>query len=338
MIASFHPDIFSVANSVIISNPWSFEIHGIRFRVSNSAPHQNNNWTGNGHLAELSAELAANLYWLLYCKNHNLPNGSTTLGTNNESFLEELSNANSGTGHWESGWALDSRSDRAQIVVSKYGLRFLVGPSQVRVDDQVPRYCRIRVPKELRYLSPGYYLAIGNSEEDWVDPKDAVGDLRVYWHLQASVAAKFVHTATVALNDGGIPFRLKVLSDSRAYQRADAGVLYVSRRLEKRVQEVLAKIYGSVHYGLRDEIPLFTKQLAGGVAWADDPLNGQSFGQHISKLAAEGLVEAFIHGHAPRLNSEYIAASFARDGKSASEPYLSKPGETRARLEPLNKS
>ena len=76
---------------------------------------------------------------------------------------------------------------------------------------------------------PGFYCAIGDGDED--DARDAPAPLvRFYWHLTARAAVPYMAAITGRLNQRGIPFRTKVLSDPNGYGRADAGVLYLERR------------------------------------------------------------------------------------------------------------
>ncbi len=98
------------------------------------------------------------------------------------------------------------------------------------------------------------------------------------------------------LNESGIAFRAKVVSDPDAYHRADAGVLYFRRRDQERIAPVIARIYSTVARGLRREIPMFTKRMADGLGFAVDPSGFQSFGQERCRLVAESLWQSFARG------------------------------------------
>ena len=83
---------------------------------------------------------------------------------------------------------------------------------------------KLRLPKELLGISPGYYFALSDRE----DPSDDHSrQVRLYWNLRADGAAVFLHAATSLLNEAHIFFKLKVLNDASSYIRCDAGVLYV---------------------------------------------------------------------------------------------------------------
>jgi hypothetical protein len=172
---------------------------------------------------------------------------------------------------------------------------------------------------------PGFYVAIGDSDED--DRRDDDEPLlRLYWHLTAGAAVAYMAAATAHLNAAGVPFRTKVLSAPAAYQRADAGVLYFGRRHYGRARDALAQVLTAVVGGLRPDVPLFTRRLAPGLGLAEDPRNGLSFGQHRCRLIARALWGAFERGEAGRDGrAAAVAAAFGEAGLDLSRPYL-EPG------------
>src|SRR5262249_40748610 len=148
-------------------------------------------------------------------------------------LVAALSAANSGHGTWEPGWAINHLEEDGHVAVAKDGLTFWVKRDGVRCENGMIRpgtSCRVRVPKELRGLAPGFYLATGDGEGDNDDRGDD-GEplLRYYWNLTSAAAAPFMRSTTTLLNAAGIPFRVKLLVDPSAYERADAGVLYMRR-------------------------------------------------------------------------------------------------------------
>jgi hypothetical protein len=70
-------------------------------------------------------------------------------------------------------------------------------------------------------------------------------------------------------------------------------------------------------------VPLFTKRLWPGVGVAMEPGSGESFGSNRSRLAAEGLVEAWRRGHGrgeERFN--VVAERFAAAALDLTRPWL----------------
>src|SRR5262249_56861618 len=120
-----------------------------------------------------------------------------------------------------------------------------------------------------------------------------------------------------------VPFRFKCLSYSELYDRYDAGVLFVGRRQWDIAVLLVRELYERVREHLRPETPLFTKRIAPGLALAEDPGNGESFGTSRCRLVAEGL----WHAYAPGLQTQAAriqdgTAAFPRPGLAPAPPML----------------
>ncbi len=149
----------------------------------------------------------------------------------------------------------------------------------------------VALPAELRRLSPGFYMALGDAGLDLEEPL-----VRHYWNLESAGGAALIAAGTGVLNEAGVPFRLKVAVEPAAYDRCDAGVLYTPRRELTTVMALLPMIRAAVAAHLRPGTPALTKPLAEGLAVADDPPGGDSFGLHRCGLLAGGAVVAFEAG------------------------------------------
>lgn len=244
--------------------------------------------------------------------------GGTSLAT---PFVEALSAANAGHGSWQGGWSLRGAGP-AGATVSNGALTVAVQPDEYRPagegapgpDDPV----LLHFPKEARRISPGFYLAEGD-----LVPPAAAAIVRLYWHLRPSGAAVLMHELTARLNAARLPFRCKVLSDPDAYQRCDAGVLYLGQRDFAVASAILAEVYPRVAPHLDAQTPVFTRCLAPGLGLAEDPGDGESFGLHRCAVLAEGLIRA--HERAPRVARDRLAtveATFAEAGIDLARPYL----------------
>jgi hypothetical protein len=100
-------------------------------------------------------------------------------------------------------------------------------------------------------------------------------------------------------------------------------VLYVDKRFFRVVSRVLAGVRTEVARHLRPETPLFTKPLAEGLALAEEPYTGESFGMQRCRILAEGLLGAHAKGlrdDAARL--EEVGRHFSSYGLSLDTPYL----------------
>jgi hypothetical protein len=240
-------------------------------------------------------------------------------------LVAALSAANRGRGTWEPHWRIGEVDEDGRVAVTKDEITFWVEPSGLRLRDGklVPgEWCRVRVAKELRGLFPGFYMAIGDPDED--DRRDDEEPLvRLYWHLTSAAAVTYMAEATTHLNAAGVPFRTKVVNDPSAYHRADAGVLYFGRRHYGRIRVEIARVYEAVRGGLRPDVPLFTRRLAPGLGLAEDPRNGMSFGQHRCHLVVQALWGAFERGEVSReARAEALASAFSEAGLDPLRPYL----------------
>jgi hypothetical protein len=281
-------------------------------------------------------------------------------------FLLELSRANRGTGSHEPGWTVAALQDDS-VVVERDGLRLWVRPEDLhrghgRHASQQPRADQpdalrsgpirsdpiqlgaiqsatlqpgaavgVLMPKELMRLSPGFYMALGDAEF----PADAsVALVRFYWCLRSEGAAVLVERLTSALNEAGLSFRLKVISDPAAYRRCDAGVLYALAPQFDRVARIVAGVYRQVERWLRPSIPALTKPLAPGLGLAEDPgADMESFGMNRCRLLAEGIVTAAeLRAGSLAQTLEIVAGHFAQAGIPLEQPYLSPGSVDRYRL------
>ena len=184
--------------------------------------------------------------------------------------------------------------------------------------------CQVAVPKERRYLFWGFYFAVGDAGDETQADQGAVGPIvRFYWHLLSGAAAPFVAAATSLLNTAGIPFRLKVLSDPNHFHRADSGLIFVRRHYLPQVSKIVAGIHRNLRSGIRREVPLFTRRLADGLGFAEDPGNAMSFGQHRCHLTARALWDSFARGEVGRdASARALANKFRGEGVDPLRPHL----------------
>jgi hypothetical protein len=239
-------------------------------------------------------------------------------------FLQELSGANCGQGYWSGGWEICEVAD-GRVAAQKGGLTVWTRPQNCllpQTGGTAPgTKLHLRFPKEFLSISPGFYVASSNSEfaEDGARPV-----LRFYWNLAAEGALRFVRTMTAKLNDIALPFKLKVLSDPAQYRRCDSAVLYVRDGDFREAAEILGQSYDEFRPYLKHGIPAFTKPLAAGLGFAEDPRD--SFGSHRCKILAEGLIRAHEKGaKASRARLKVVEDCFAEHGIDPDNPYLN-PG------------
>jgi hypothetical protein len=181
----------------------------------------------------------------------------------------------------------------------------------------------IRCVKESMTMHPGFYFIFGTALTDQQDDEDL---LRFYWNVDADGVLHLVRLLTVKLNRFQVPFRLKCVNNSLNYNRTDAAVLYFNKRFYRIGSELVATVHRQTSQYLKSGTPLFTKLLASGLGFAEQPENGASFGQHRCRV----LAEALYNGYEQKLDSEEerlteVVEHFERKGLSIERPYLN-PG------------
>ena len=170
------------------------------------------------------------------------------MGAGGSVFLAELAAANQGKGSIETGWTMRGvRAGRA--VVERQGLTLEVAPEACVPPISEPLASAVqislRVPSARPNLSPGYFLLIGDAPI----PQDD-GIVRLYWHLTPEGwPARWLQSATAALNARTLPFHLKVLHSPHLFTRCDAGVLYLRQSAFVAAKPALRDIYAHVGGG-----------------------------------------------------------------------------------------
>jgi hypothetical protein len=274
-------------------------------------------------------QLQAQFYRDFYCTGGAIPPRDTVAPRASaaaKQFAARLQQANIGSGYWDSGWRIRQPADDTGLLVEGKGLLLQI-PATMCAPDPAPaapeEAVQLRFPKEFLAIAPGFYTAAGDTPLLAENPTSLV---RLYWNVDAEGAVKLMALVTRSLNETGVPFRLKVLTNPSSFTRCDAAVLYVRHADYEQVAGYLGRIYEQMRPHLRAGTPALTKPLAPGLGLAEDPEAGSSFGQHRCGLLAEGLVEAHAAGARALLaRVDVVRACFAAAGISLAQPYLN-PG------------
>jgi hypothetical protein len=312
-------ELREIVEAVRIRSTDSFAVCGEAFNVP----------SGDNRISIVTSCLANVLYHRMYCRPERNRPGLGADPRAARMFVDDLSRANCGTGTWEPGWIVKEIEKDGTLVVHKQqdDLTLWAQPEQFRPTNGgagLGSVGRLRLAKELRGMLPGYYMVLGNADQGSEDVGHPVAIVRFYWHLTAEASALWITELTRRFNSAGVAFRAKVLSDPNAYIRADAAVLYVAHTDLASVMALLPDLHTAVSPQLRPSTPMFTKRLVRGLATAEDPGDGRSFGQHRCQLVAEGLVRAFEAGSTAFADSlAAVVARFAAEGLSVTRPWLS---------------
>ncbi|HXM46916.1 MAG TPA: lanthionine synthetase LanC family protein [Pyrinomonadaceae bacterium] len=178
----------------------------------------------------------------------------------------------------------------------------------------------LRFPKEFLGISPGFYMAHGNTA---LTEDGSQGIVRFYFNLTADGALRLMKKATWMLNQAQLAFNLKVLNDRQGYSRCDPVVLYIRKSDYGDVAMILSEIYQDISIHLKQRTPVFTKSLAPGVGLAEEPGQDFSFGEHRCRLVAEGIIRAYEQGK-KLLDERFqaVAECFLEEALDLEKPFL----------------
>ncbi|MBW4617109.1 MAG: hypothetical protein KME21_28470 [Desmonostoc vinosum HA7617-LM4] len=249
----------------------------------------------------------------------NLEN-NTFLGIDLE-FYDRLHQSNSGKGYFDPGWSVVRQESDGVLAVNKGGLTLHVERKELAdqsamVGDSVA----ILMPRNL--IQNGFYMAVSdmglNTDDELV---------RIYFNLSPEGAVAVMASLTQQLNEIKIPFSFKVLYNPSDYKRHDSGVLYFAKSNYEVVRQVLTTVYAEQRSHFRMEVPLFTKQLAPGLALAEEPdqkfAASESFGMNRCQIIANGLLAAWLSGDdSPENRMASIRQNFSLLGIDLQRPYL----------------
>jgi hypothetical protein len=231
---------------------------------------------------------------------------------------QELSNANGGTGCLESGWRVVDAEDE-RLVVRRGELRLWVTDDEVTGRARIGDSVSVLLPADLPAYSPGFYIARGNRGFAAETPR--VLD-RFYFNLHPEGAVPFIREATRQLNRAGLPFVAKVVDDPDGFDRRDSAVLAFERRHRRRALAEARRLRAALTAFLGDGTPALTLPLAPGLAFAEDPGGGESFGRHRCLLIADAAVIAAERGIAdPDDQLEILRDRFIQAGTTLDAPY-----------------
>lgn len=276
-------------------------------------------------LGDLEERLALTLYANFYRRGSAAPMRGDNGGVRPDpSFVNALSRANGGRGSTDRGWTCVASHGSGSVVV-KDGVAFTI-------DRAVPAGSRVTLilPKERLRLAPGYYMAIGDRDLDAGAPIT-----RIYFNLDDAGAVALVRSVTTILNEGRVPFRLKIADHPSRFDRCDSGVLYARRRDRARLWPLLRIVRARLGARIGATVPAFTKQIAPGIAAADEPRSGESFGMDRCRLAARGLIRAAMKCRSgPGERIAEIERAFAERELDLRQPFLNP--QTRDIYDPLS--
>jgi hypothetical protein len=255
------------------------------------------------------------------CYNHSILDPPPPPITESENILPALTAANQSHPSWEEGWIIDQRLEDGSVLARKGRAARSFQPGEFITSRGLDRgpdpddAVRVFIAPGSPDLQTAFYFAFGEAIEEL---GGSVPTLRVYWNIAPEGATVLMETLTREFNRFQVPFRFKCLRHVAHYSRRDPAILYVSRRSYPIVALLIEKIYPTVRAWLRAAVPLFTKPVANGLGFAEDP--GDSFGSHRSRILAEAV--ALSHGQPVEQRLDELRRQFAQRGISLDTPWL----------------
>lgn len=243
---------------------------------------------------------------------------SPVASPDNQPFIQSLRSANSSKELFDAGWMVEEIEQNGNILASKGGNRrhtfagdfirehFGHGPLQRG------ELINLRVIPELGaepVQGEVFYFVFGNTLLE----ENNSSLVRFYFNIQPEGAAPLIGLVTSRLNDYCIPFQFKCLNRPDLYHRSDSAVLYVDKRYFSLVSNLLLEAFDHLKPWLNSEVPMFTKVLAQGIGFAENPFSiGESFGTSRCKIIAQAITNAWKTGIPKSEWSMFIQDAFAR--------------------------
>jgi len=231
-----------------------------------------------------------------------------------EDLTPRLQQANRSRNTTDHGWQAVELLGNGDIAASKRGIvrRFVAGSylSAERGPGTPPAKgdaVSVYVRKESLLTQQGNYFVF--SETVGAEPEWSTL-YRFYWNIAPEGAAALVEAVTDECNALQLSFRFKCPRHAASYFRRDAAVLYLYREHAHLALTVVERIRRRVAQWLRGgeaSTPLFTRRLADGLGFAEDPPGPGSFGMHRCRLLAETVLSGTgaetLRGDRPWLNA-----------------------------------
>lgn len=185
----------------------------------------------------------------------------------------------------------------------------------------------VRMPPH--QLKRGFYTAIGDA---LVNFNFSVSPVVVYFNFSPEGAIAVMKGLTTRLNESKLPFTFMTLFNSSCYGRYDAGMLQFAPEDYELVQPVLQIVYEENQSHFQNQVPIFTKMLAPGLALAESPKQRfrpiEDFGMNRCQIVANALLEAHKNGdESPEARMKYILKHFDCMGIDLERPYLNPNSE-----------
>ncbi|MDB5262282.1 MAG: hypothetical protein JWQ14_1563 [Adhaeribacter sp.] len=266
------------------------------------------------------------LYTHCYCTGLEVLDGSAPNSVDEtaaDTFVAALQAANCTQEGWEMGWQVEAVDTYGVVWAGKGSESRSLHSGEFTVESpwDIPvkagNFVLAKMFKEMLAADNAFYYVYSQTLPD----KEEINLVRFYWNLEAPGAPILIKEITTRLNQFGLPFQFKCLRHPGMYQRADAAVLYLSKRYVAVAAQLINQFYPLLKPYLKKAVPLFCKKLGTGLGFAENPGNGESFGMNRSRLLAQGLALAQLHKKGVAETLDEVVAVFKTNGYSLAHLY-----------------
>lgn len=195
-------------------------------------------------------------------------------------------------GTWSESWkVLRVLPDASLLVEKRRTVRrvpagyYRAVDSSVGIQDGDRVHCWIRLQSDDVQRDFRYYFSPTSGMDDGF-----YGQRRWYFNVCGSQRIAFAGALALELRKRQIAFSLKAITCAEV-ERRDSVVLYASTRNDRWLHLVLSHFVSTWGESLAAETPTWTRAIAPGVAVADSPPGGQSFGIHLTTPLAFALAD-----------------------------------------------
>ena len=246
----------------------------------------------------LSQQLQQLIYLEFYCKKSSEKPSINFLENDEkrQEFVKKLSKSNKSEERWDKNWTVDEIDSRGVLSVKKgnFSRNTFAGEfikeSFSHQNTQKGENVKILVRREFDEKHGVFYFIFGETLAE--DNNQAL--VRFYFNLTPEGSPKLIEKLSHSLNKHFIPFQFKCLNHPDLYNRHDSAVLYFDKRYFKITAALMRDIYVDLQQYFKKDCPLFTKKIADGWAFAENPPNPEdSFGTNRSKLITQGILSAY---------------------------------------------
>ncbi len=240
-----------------------------------------------------------------------------------EDLIDELRGAHPGGPCRDAGWRIEQVLASGEIVARKSGSARRVKPGEYLLVErqfgplEPGQRVAICLPRDSIAVQEQYYFVFGDTASEH---EDGYNQIRFYWNIAVEQAAPVVAAVTRAFNRFQVPFQLKCMRHRERYYRRDAAVLYVNKKHYTIAAMLAAEVHAQISDAIGDDTPLFTKKLARGLGFAEDP--GESFGKSRCRIVAHALWSSYEQSLDSDKLLEEVEGKFQELGLTLARPYL----------------